>query len=164
MNGLLQGLQALGPQIVSYLTNLIPEPVRRALNIASPSGVFRDIGQNIMQGLQAGLDDLLPQLQAKIQQVINLVKQGGEAAGSVNFGGQKIDYNVKGSAAGVSGSATIGGQQVSGSYDAASGKASLTGLGHTFSIDARSFGTQLNPKDVVDQILWKAKAGGLVPA
>jgi hypothetical protein len=31
-------------------------------------------------------------------------------------------------------------------------------------IDARSYGTQLNPKDVVDQILWKAKAGGLVPA
>ena len=164
MNGLLQGLQALGPQIVSYLTNLIPEPVRRALNIASPSGVFRDIGQNIMQGLQAGLDDLLPQLQAKIQQVINLVKQGGEAAGSVSFAGQKIDYNVKGSAAGVSGSATVGGQQVSGSYDAASGKASLSGFGQTFSIDARSFGTQLNPKDVVDQILWKAKAGGLVPA
>jgi hypothetical protein len=31
-------------------------------------------------------------------------------------------------------------------------------------IDARSYGTQLSPKDVVDQILWKAKAGGLVPA
>jgi hypothetical protein len=31
-------------------------------------------------------------------------------------------------------------------------------------IDARSYGTQLNAKDVVDQILWKAKAGGLVPA
>jgi hypothetical protein len=32
------------------------------------------------------------------------------------------------------------------------------------SIDARSYGTQLDPVDVVNQILWKAKAGGLVPA
>jgi len=164
MNGLLRGLQSLGPQIVSYLTNLIPEPVRRALNIASPSGVFRDIGQNIMQGLQAGMNDLLPQLQAKIQQVVDLVKKGGEAAGSVNFGGQKIDYNVKGSAAGVSGSATIGGQQVSGQYDAASGKASLSGFGHTFNVDARSFGTQLKPQDVADAIKWASKIGGLVSA
>jgi len=164
MNGLLQGLQSLGPQIVSYLTNLIPEPVRRALNIASPSGVFRDIGQNIMQGLQAGLDDLLPQLQAKVQQVIDLVRRGGEAAGSVSIGGQNLDYNVKASAQGVSGSASFAGQQISGGYDAASGKASLSGFGKSLTIDARSFGTQLNPKDVVDQILWKAKAGGLVPA
>jgi phage-related minor tail protein len=164
INGLLQGLQQLGPQIVSYLTNLIPEPVRKALNIASPSGVFRDIGRNIMQGLQAGLDDLLPQLQSKVQQVIDLVKKGGEAAGSVSVGGQSLDYKVKASAQGVQASGTFAGQSVSGSYDAASGKASVSGLGHTYSIDARSFGTQLKPQDVADAIKWASKIGGLVSA
>jgi len=164
IQGLLTGLQQLGPQIVSYLTNLIPEPVRRALNIASPSGVFRDIGRNIMQGLQVGMDDLLPQLQAKVQQVIDLVKKGGEAAGSISVGGQNVDYNVKASAQGVSGTASVGGQQVSGSYDAASGRASLSGFGKNVTIDARSFGTQLKPQDVADAIKWASKIGGLVAA
>ena len=164
MNGLLNGLQQLGPQIVSYLTNLIPEPVRNALNIHSPSGVFREIGQNIMQGLQKGLDDLLPQLRSKLDQIITMVKQGGQAAGSLDIMGQKINYNVSGSAAkGVQGSATIGGQQVSGSISP-TGQIQAQGFGQSFNIDARSFGTQLNANDVVNQILWKAKAGGLVPA
>jgi hypothetical protein len=149
---------------VSYLTNLIPEPVRNALNIHSPSGVFREIGQNIMQGLQKGLDDLLPQLRSKLDQIITMVKQGGQAAGSLDIMGQKINYNVSGSAAkGVQGSATIGGQQVSGSISP-TGQIQAQGFGQSFNIDARSFGTQLNANDVVNQILWKAKAGGLVPA
>ena len=117
-----------------------------------------------MQGLQSGLDDLLPQLQAKVQQVIDLVKKGGEAAGSVSVGGQQVDYNVKASAQGISGTASVGGQQVSGSYDAASGKASLSGFGKNVTIDARSFGTQLKPQDVADAIKWASKIGGLVAA
>jgi hypothetical protein len=169
INGLLQGLQQLGPQIVSYLTNLIPEPVRKALNISSPSGVMRDIGTNIMQGLDQGISSLIPQLQAKMAQIGQMLQaQGQQAAANVANTLSSLDLskigNVKAqiSASGASGSATIGGQQVSGSIDKSGIHGSIGG--QTFNVDARSFGSQLNPKDVIDQILWKAKAGGLVPA
>ena len=94
--------------------------------------------------------------------------------------GQNIGYNVSKTATGLSGSVSAFGQNFTGSYDktqglsvsggglsgsvSPNGMISGSGFGQSLSIDARSFGTQLNPKDVVDQILWKAKAGGLVPA
>jgi len=164
MNGLLNGLQQLGPSIVSYLTNLIPEPVRKALNIHSPSGIMMDIGEDVMRGLDKGLQNWIPKIQATLNHVMDLIKSTGEAAGQVNLGGQNLDYRVANTAQGISGSASFMGQNASGSYNKQTGQLSGSAFGQSFSIDARSFGTQLNPKDVVDQILWKAKAGGLVPA
>lgn len=170
IQGLLTGLQQLGPQIVSYLTNLIPEPVRRALNIASPSGVMKEIGTQIMQGLDQGISSLIPQLQAKMAQIGTMLQQQGQqaAAAAANALGSldlKSISNVKAqiNAQGASGSATIGGQQVSGSISR-SGQISGNIGGHTFNVDARSFGTQLKPQDVADAIKWASKIGGLVPA
>jgi hypothetical protein len=163
MNGLLRGLQQLGPQIVSYLTNLIPEPVRKALNISSPSGVMKDIGIDVMRGLDQGLSSWIPKIQSTLNDVMTMIKSTGEAAGSLNIAGQNIGYNVSRTAQGISGSATVAGQQVSGSYNQQTGQASVSGFGHTYNIDARSFGTQFSPKDVVDKIIWQARVGGLVP-
>lgn len=164
INGLLRGLQELGPQIVSYLTNLIPEPVRNALNIHSPSGVMKDIGEDVMRGLDQGLQSWIPKIQDTLNKVMDLIKSTGKAAGEIELGGQKFGYSVEKTAQGISGSATVAGQKVSGSYNQQTGQLQASGFGQQFNIDARSFGSQLDPKDVVNQILWKAKAGGLVPA
>ena len=163
MNGLLNGLQQLGPSIVSYLTNLIPEPVRRALNIHSPSGIMKDIGVDVMRGLDAGLQSWIPKIQQTLSSVMDMIKATGQASGSLNIAGQNIGYQVAKTDQGISGSATIGGQQVSGSINR-SGQASATIGGHTYNIDARSFGTQLKPQDVSDAIKWASKIGGLVSA
>jgi hypothetical protein len=163
MNGLLRGLQSLGPQIVSYLTNLIPEPVRRALSISSPSGVMKDIGLDVMRGLDAGLQSWIPKIQSTLNSVMDMIKSTGQAAGSLNIAGQNIGYQIAKTDQGISGSATIGGQQVSGSINR-SGQASATIGGRTYNIDARSFGTQLKPSDVSDAIKWASKIGGLVSA
>jgi hypothetical protein len=170
IQGLLNGLQQLGPQIVSYLTNLIPEPVRRALNISSPSGVMKEIGQQVMQGLDDGISSLIPKLRAKMSQIAEMLKaQGQDAAASAASALSNLDLgsisNVKAqiSKSGASGSATIGGQQVSGSISS-SGQISGSLGGKTYNIDARSFGTQLKPQDVSDAIKWASKIGGLVSA
>jgi hypothetical protein len=170
IQGLLQGLQQLGPQIVSYLTNLIPEPVRRALNIHSPSGIMHDIGVQVMQGLDNGISSLIPKLKAKMAQIAQMLQaQGQEAAANAATALGNLDLgaisNVKAqiSKSGASGSATIGGQQVSGSVSS-SGQISGSIGGQTFNVDARSFGTQLKPQDVSDAIKWASKIGGLVPA
>lgn len=170
IQGLLNGLQQLGPQIVSYLTNLIPEPVRRALNISSPSGVMKEIGQQVMQGLDDGISSLIPKLRAKMSQIAEMLKaQGQDAAASAATALSNLDLgsisNVKAqiSKSGASGSATIGGQQVSGSVSS-SGQISGSLGGKTYNIDARSFGTQLKPQDVSDAIKWASKIGGLVSA
>jgi hypothetical protein len=164
IGGLLSGLQARGQEIVNYLTNLIPAPVRQALNIHSPSGVMMDIGEDVMRGLDKGLQKWIPKIQATLNHVMELIKSTGEAAGQIDIGGQNLNYKVAKTDQGISGSADFMGQNVSGSFNQQTGQLSGSALGQSFNIDARSFGTQLNPKDVVDQILWKAKAGGLVPA
>ena len=77
IGGLLRGLQARGQEIVTYLTNLIPGPVRKALGISSPSRVMAEIGDQTMQGLINGMQALLPQVDAtlsKILEIINSVK------------------------------------------------------------------------------------------
>jgi hypothetical protein len=163
MNGLLNGLQQLGPQIVAYLTNLIPEPVRNALNIHSPSGIMKDIGVDVMRGLDAGLQSWIPKIQSTLSSVMDMIKATGQASGQVSIAGQNIGYQVAKTDQGISGSATIGGQQVSGSINR-SGQASATVGGHTYNVDARSFGTQLKPQDVADAIKWASKIGGLVSA
>jgi hypothetical protein len=61
--------------VVSYLTNLIPEPVRKALNIASPSGIMDEIGQDTMAGLQQGLESWMPKIRSTLETIIQIVNE-----------------------------------------------------------------------------------------
>jgi hypothetical protein len=244
IDGLLNGLKSKGQQIVDYLTNLIPGPVRQALGISSPSSVMHDIGnmtiqglinglqqlmpqvqstlnqiisiinsvksslgisspsslmheigEFLMQGLDNGLQSWIPKIQATLDKVVNMAKSNMQQIGQVAEDGSKVaagfydeimlhgqkfvkgdpgyaaaakriglsDAQINTAKAGVSQiSDDLRNENWNTAYDRATGL--VKQLGPSTHIDARSFGTQLNPKDVVDQILWKAKAGGLVPA
>jgi hypothetical protein len=129
INGLLSGLQSMGGAIVSYLTGLIPGPVRAALGISSPSRVMRAIGLQTMQGLDLGLRAGIPAINASISDVTRIIS----SANALAPGG------------------------------APTGAAIGTGATN-YNIDARSYGTQLQPEDVASEIVWNARVGGLVPA
>jgi phage-related protein len=136
IDGLLRGLQSLGGTIVSYLTELIPGPIRDALGISSPSKVLDDIGVDTMRGLDRGLERMLPTIRARVGQISATISQGGQFQVSMP--------TASGQTAGISGS--------------------ISKAGNAYHIDARSFGSQLTPREVADAIVWNAKVGGLVPA
>lgn len=62
IDGLLNGIGDLGKKIGDWFLNKIPgwikEPFKKALDIHSPSRVFRGFGQNIGQGLINGIDGM----------------------------------------------------------------------------------------------------------
>lgn len=59
ISGLINGIKSMAGSLVStiksYVIDKIPGPVKKALGIASPSKVFREIGVNTTQGLIDGL-------------------------------------------------------------------------------------------------------------
>jgi len=63
----------------------IPEFVRDLLNIHSPSGVFMDIGRNMVDGLRIGMEGKLPSIDKLVSDMLG--KFGG--------GGQIADYITK---------------------------------------------------------------------
>jgi hypothetical protein len=192
MNGLLQGLQQLGPTIVSYLTNLIPDPVKNALNIHSPSGIMKDIGIDVMRGLDAGLQSWIPKIQSTLGKILDMVQQHaneisqatGIAAGKINTAvgqGRQLVGGLTSASQGIMaedntmvnphfydeimiGKTTY--KKGDPGYEAARKRIGLgpSDSGTTYNVDARSFGTQLKPQDVADAIKWAAKIGGLVSA
>lgn len=69
ISGLLSGLQEKWASVKAWFGNLassIPQWVRDALGIQSPSTVFAEIGRNIMQGLQGGLTSMEGQVQGGV--------------------------------------------------------------------------------------------------
>src|SRR4051812_31008719 len=136
INGLLNGLMSLGGKVVDFLADLIPGPIRDALGIASPSKVLDKIGEQSMEGLDQGLERMVPRIGARIGQITAMISESGQF--------QIAMPTASGAVAGVSGSISRHGSQ--------------------FVIDARSYGTQLTPTQVADAIVWNAKVGGLVPA
>jgi hypothetical protein len=64
INGLISGMASvdLGGWLTSNVTNKIPDVVKQAMGIHSPSAVMADIGSNMMQGLINGLTSRLPDI------------------------------------------------------------------------------------------------------
>lgn len=59
IKGLWEGIKSMGnwlkDNIISFVKDKIPEPVRKALGIQSPSKLFAEFGRNIDQGLANGI-------------------------------------------------------------------------------------------------------------
>lgn len=76
VNGLIGGLQGAWGALVGTLHGLamsLPEPVRNALGIHSPSRVFHEIGRNVGQGLHNGLLGTKDQIQAASNKLADAV-------------------------------------------------------------------------------------------
>jgi hypothetical protein len=140
--------------------------------------------QSWIPKIQATLDKVVNMAKSNMQQIGQVAEDGSKVAAGfydeIMVAGQKFvkgdagyaaaakrlglsDAQINTAKAGVAGiSDDLRNENWNTAFDRATGL--VKQLGPSMHIDARSFGTQLNPKDVVDQILWKAKAGGLVPA
>jgi len=102
IGGMLRGLQSMGGQIVAYLTNLIPGPVRQALGIASPSKVMIAIGEDTMRGLDEGLRRMQPMINARMNGITASIQAtlpgGRQVSGSVGVTSQQTArgrvYNI----------------------------------------------------------------------
>src|SRR5690606_32144996 len=67
--GLWQGIMDAWERLKARVTGLfsgIGDTVKRALGIASPSRVFAGIGEDIMRGLQAGIERMSPMVNATV--------------------------------------------------------------------------------------------------
>src|SRR5690606_33112396 len=65
ISGLWQGIQEAWERLKARVTGLfsgIGDTVKRALGISSPSRVFAEIGQDIMRGLQVGMQETAPEV------------------------------------------------------------------------------------------------------
>lgn len=85
IDGLIVGIKNAFPGVTSLLGKLaahIPEPIRKALGIHSPSRVFAELGGFTMQGLEKGL---LGGQGGPLDAVLGLGKQLA-AAGAITFG------------------------------------------------------------------------------
>jgi hypothetical protein len=58
----------------------IPGFVREMLGIRSPSGVFIDIGRNIVEGLRVGMERRLPSIDELIERMVGRIADVGEVA------------------------------------------------------------------------------------
>ncbi|WP_206700441.1 hypothetical protein, partial [Actinomadura sp. RB99] len=79
MLGLWAGLQSMGgwvkSQLMALIKKIIPDPVEKILDIHSPSRVMKKIGQQIMQGLHAGLTSAdADKVAAKMQQIAEKIR------------------------------------------------------------------------------------------
>lgn len=73
VTGLWEGIQSMGSWLVSQLTSWvadkIPGPIRKALGIASPSRVMRDLARNVPEGMALGILDGSPAVAAAAQRM-----------------------------------------------------------------------------------------------
>lgn len=71
VQGMINGVRSMGRTLVNAILNLIPGPIRsvvsKALDIRSPSGVFKGFGQNLVQGMIEGVAKQQPKLLSELQ-------------------------------------------------------------------------------------------------
>lgn len=78
--GFLTGLQAQRKSIEKLMLSIaksMQKAIRRALRIKSPSGVFRDLGDDTGAGLELGLLDRIPDLQAAVRSAAEAMRGAG---------------------------------------------------------------------------------------
>lgn len=68
--------------ITDHLANALPQWVRDVLQIHSPSGVFQDIGANLMSGLEKGILDKWPDVETVVKRLMGMFADlGGSIPG-----------------------------------------------------------------------------------
>jgi hypothetical protein len=123
MDGLLRGLEEAWVRVWAWVkakAKAIADAFEDVLEIDSPSKVFFEIGQNIMEGLQLGVGSLTPEVDAQMAGVLQPSGFAGATGGMPAAGSQ---YNIVVNAGmGVDG-ARLGEQIVSAirKYERASG-------------------------------------------
>ena len=79
------GASATLRDALTYLANLLPQWAKDALGIHSPSTVFRAIGQNIIEGLTQGIEDLAAQPQIALSGAVTGLAPAAEAISRQNI-------------------------------------------------------------------------------
>jgi hypothetical protein len=76
--GLWRGMQSLtsyiSTEVSRWVNNVIPAPIRRILKISSPSRVFEDIGESLVDGLVLGLDDNATRAVDSVSAIANTIQ------------------------------------------------------------------------------------------
>jgi len=76
--GLWRGMQSLtsyiSTEVSRWVNNVIPAPIRRILKISSPSRVFEDIGESLVDGLVFGLDDNATRAVDSVSAIANAIQ------------------------------------------------------------------------------------------
>ena len=94
MQGLLNGLRDAWKAIETWVNdkvNWIKNAFKKAMKIGSPSKVFYEYGQNIVEGLALGMDSLSPEIDAS---VAGMVPSTPGAVFGAGAGGVGSTYNI----------------------------------------------------------------------
>ncbi len=88
MNGLINGIMAAGPAVISALGGVVSGAITAAkslLGIASPSKVFAEIGMNTGEGMAQGVEGATSNVQGALETMVSPT----EAPDASSFGGSK---------------------------------------------------------------------------
>jgi hypothetical protein len=77
-DGIAGALEGFWTWLQTNFVDKIPSFVKSLLNINSPSGVFMDIGRNIVDGLRVGMEQRLPSVEDVISRLVGRVAVAGE--------------------------------------------------------------------------------------
>ena len=77
-DGIASALSGFWSWLQSSFVDKIPSFVRELLNINSPSGVFMDIGRNIVEGLRVGMESRLPSIEDVVSRLTGTIAMTGE--------------------------------------------------------------------------------------
>jgi TP901 family phage tail tape measure protein len=94
MSGLLNGLNAGWGNVwsrVRQMANQIIDEFKRAMKIGSPSKVFFEFGENIVEGLVGGMDNMSPKVDASVSGIVPSVPS---LSGSTGAGGATYSITV----------------------------------------------------------------------
>jgi phage-related protein len=133
--GLMNGLQAKWSEIIGWIGRMaqsLPEPIRRALGLRSPSTVMMGLGSDTMAGLQIGLERGYGKVAASLTQFAGRLTSGlGQTNPALAMAGMTVPVSA--------GAAVIGGQ------------------GDTYDIDQHFYEADLRPSDVSGEMAWLMK-------
>lgn len=86
VDGLIQGLRDSWGRLTGELTALaeqLPGPVRRALDMHSPSRVFADLGRQVSAGMAVGIDEGAPRVDAAVTSMVQAPSSAAGRGGSM---------------------------------------------------------------------------------
>ena len=91
VNGLFDGIKSLAGTIGNFFLSLLPgwivEPFKIALNIQSPSRVFRQFGRHIGEGLMLGTEDTKSEIDATMRNLVTVPDMPAFGAPSASIAG-----------------------------------------------------------------------------
>jgi tape measure domain-containing protein len=98
VDGLVEGVKRMSGVLKSAILNLIPGPVKsivaKALDINSPSKVFKKYGQYVVQGFIDGIKDMTPKMINQMQKFSSIIPE----TATTNFGTPQVPLVTPGNA------------------------------------------------------------------